>query len=171
MLKPHAIVDLSQVDRALADTELRAKRMAPAFRELRPLLRRDQRDHAKGEQGSDGKWPARSPLTEARRKAKSRASRTTRALRTIALGRFARRSTPRKILGRLPGAVVYTVGELFARATSRAKKIGPAHQFGLRVGRRLAVRLHAREFLWLSDKLLDASKQVLAKFVVKGWRR
>jgi phage gpG-like protein len=163
-----AYIDLTEVDRALADLEARAKRLAPAFRELRKPLRLDQRDHARGEMGPGGKWPARSPLTEERRRAKNRRVRLTKAMQTIAPKKLRRRSTPNRLLGRLPAAVIYKSGELFVRATSRVAWSG-VHQEGGSVGR--GSRIPARPFLWLSDAIIDKAKETLAAFVVKGWTR
>lgn len=162
-------LDLGEVDRAIETVETRAKRLGPAFRELRKPFRADQASHAKSEEGPNGKWPARSPLTEARRRARNRGVRQTKAMKTIALRKATKRSTPKRLLGRLPGAVAYKVGELFIRATSFAKKIGGAHQQGATVGR--GVRLPKREFLWPSAKLLDTAFDVLGKYVVKGWKK
>lgn len=162
-------VDLTEVDTALADVDVRSKRMAPAFRELRAPMRRDQAAHAKQQEGPNGAWPPRSPLTEARRRARNRRRRVTKAMITIGIAsNKKKRSTPKRILGRLPRAVVYTIGDLFLRATSRVPWSG-AHQDGGRVGR--GVKLPARPFLWLSDVLINATKDVLGKYVLKGWNR
>lgn len=150
----------------LADLEQRAKRLGPAFRELRKPFRSDQVGHARGEEGPGGKWPARSPLTEARRLARNRNVRTTKAMKAVLLRKPTKRSTPKRILGRLPSAVVYTVGELFIRATSRAK-FGGAHQKGATVGR--GSRVPQRMFLWLSDGLRAKARELLAEHVMKGW--
>jgi phage gpG-like protein len=152
----------------LADVELRAKRLGPAFRELRKPFRTDQSGHARGEEGPSGKWPARSPLTEARRRQRNRSVRQTKAMKTIALRKPTKRSTPKRLLGRLPGAVTYKIGEMFIRATSRAS-FGGAHQFGGTVGR--GVKLPQRMFLWLSDKLRTTAADVLGNYVVKGWKK
>jgi len=167
-LQTDVAFDSTEVDAALGDLELRGKRLAPAFRELRKPLRADQRDHAKAQSGPDSSWPPRSPMTEKRRLAHNRAVRTTKAMKTIAIGKSKRRSTPKKILGRLPAAIVMTVGELFVRATSRVPWSG-AHQKGGRVGH--GARLPARPFLWLSDRVVNTATFVLSEYVVKGWKR
>lgn len=161
-------IDLTKVDDAMADVEQRGKRLYPAFRELRRPLRLDQRDHAHKEEGPSGSWPPRSPFTEARRKSRNRGVRRTRAMRTIAIGKSARRSSPRAILGRIPKAVLYTVGALFIRGRSRVAW-SAAHQRGLRVGR--GVTLPARPFLWLSETIVNTARDVIGAFVVKGWKR
>jgi len=163
-------VDLTELDRALADVEVRGKRMGPAFRALRRPLRQDQRSHARSEEGPDGAWPTRSPLTEARRVARNRRVRITKAMRTIAPRRFAPRSTPKQLLGRLPAAMVVVVGELFVRATSRVPWAG-IHQEGGSAGHGRRVRIPKRLFLWLSDKFLEETRAVLAAHIVKGWKR
>lgn len=160
--------DLSELDAALADTETRAKRLGPAFRELRKPMAADQRRHAKEERGPDTGWPPRSPLTEAKRRARNRGVRRTKAMRTIAIGKFRRRSTPKRILGRLPGAMVIEVGELFIRVSSRVPW-AISHMLGLRVGR--GAKLPQRRFYWLSDALIGAARDKLGAFVVKGMKR
>lgn len=163
-----ASMDVTELDSALADVDSRGKRLGPAFRELRKPLRGDQREHARAQQGPSGSWPPRSPMTEARRRARNRALRTSKAMRTIMPGKHKRRSTPKRILGRLPGAIIVTAGQLFVRARSRVDWSG-VHQFGGRAGR--GVRIPARPFLWLSDALLTTARDTLADFVVKGWKR
>lgn len=164
-------VDWSEVDHALGDVELRAKRLAPAWRQLRRPMRQDQGAHAKAEEGPTGRWAPRSPLTEARRKASNRRLRVSRATRTIALGKFPRRPTPKRILGRLPGALVVTVGDLFIRASSRIPVWPGAHQQGDHVGHHRRVALPQRIFLWLGDSLLNTASSVLGQYVLKGWKR
>jgi hypothetical protein len=88
--------DLTEVDRAMADVEARAKRLAPAFRELRRPLRTDQRAHARAEEGPDGRWPPRSPFTEARRQVRNRAVRVHR-FDVLRRGEGRRRSTPKQV--------------------------------------------------------------------------
>lgn len=171
MLRADGSLDLSELDASLAEAERRAKQLRPAFRELRKPMRLDQRDHAKAQQGPDGAWAPRSPLTEARRKARNRGRRTTAAMRTVMVGRFPRRPTPKKILGRLPGAVEVVAGGLFVRASSRAYPMGGANNRGARVGRRRRVLLRARTFLWLSDDLKKKAAEVLGEHVAKGFKR
>jgi phage gpG-like protein len=161
--------DLTQVDRAMADVETRAKRLAPAFRELRRPLRFDQRAHARDEEGPDGHWPPRSPFTEARRQARNRSART-RRFYVLRRGEARRRSTPKQVLGRLPAAILVKVGELFIRATSRVAW-ARIHQYGGNAGRGRRVRIPARPFLWLSDGLLRTARDVLGNYVVKGWKK
>jgi phage gpG-like protein len=164
-----ASLDVTQVERALADVEARAKRLAPAFRELRRPLRADQRAHARAEEGPDGRWPPRSPFTEARRQVRNRAARIHRC-DVLRRGEARRRSTPKQLLGRLPAAILVKVGELYIRATSRAAWAG-IHQYGGNAGRGRRVRIPARPFLWLSDGLLRTARDVLGNYVVKGWKR
>jgi phage gpG-like protein len=164
-----ASLDVTQVERAMADVEARAKRLAPAFRELRRPLRADQRAHARDEEGPDGRWPPRSPFTEARRQARNRTVRNHR-FDVLRRGEARRRSTPKQLLGRLPAAILVKVGELYIRATSRAAWSG-IHQYGGNAGRGRRVRIPARPFLWLSDGLLRTARDVLGTYVVKGWKR
>lgn len=161
-------VDLSELDRALADLERRGKRMGPAFRELTRPLGKDLGGIARQQTGPNSRWPKRSPLTEARRLKRNRSARTTKAMRTIAPKKFRRRSVPKRILGRLPAARAITSGDLYVRATWRAAW-ALAHHLGARVGG--GVRLPARPFAWLSNQIKDKAREVLARHVMKGWSR
>ena len=163
-----AYFDLTEVDQALADVEQRGRRMAPAFRELRKPLQTDQREHARGQEGPEGRWAPRSPLTEARRRATNRRVRLTKAMKTIAPRKLKHRSIPKRVLGRLPAAVVYTTGEIFVRASSRVPWSG-VHQKGGTAGR--GSHIPQRTFLWLSAKVIETAREVLAAYVVKGWKR
>jgi phage gpG-like protein len=163
-----ANLDLTEVDRALDLVGDRGKRLLPAFRDLRRPLRSDQKEHAKGERGPNGSWPPRSPVTEARRKARNRGRRQTKAMKLIAPGKAKRRqSTPKRILGRLPAAVIYTIGDKFIRGVSRVPWSG-VHQQGGTVGR--GSRIPARPFLWLSDRMLEVARATFAKYVLKSWK-
>lgn len=95
----------------------------------------------------------------------------TKAARTIAVSPFRRRSTPKRILGRLPNAIIIESGPLYVRARSRAPAIARAQQLGLRVGRRRKVRLPARRFLWASDPLIEVARVTLGAYVVKGMKK
>lgn len=170
MIETSASINVEEVDKALRDMAERGRRLAPAFRKIRPALRRDQRDHARAQQGPDSSWAPRAAATEHARRRKNRSLRVSKAMRQVMLKPITRRrATPAKVLGRLPLATIYTVSPLFARATSRSLYPGGANQHGGRVGRRRRVRLPARPFLWLSDALLDASKRIIAEHIVAGW--
>lgn len=170
MITTGANFELEELDRAIADVETRAKRLAPAFRELRRPLRQDQRAHARSAQSPEGSWPPRSPMTEARRTARNRRIRATKTGSTSVPSKFKRRSAPKRLLGRLPGALIVVAGELFLRATSRVPWAG-VHQYGGHAGHNNRVEIPRRPFLWLSDKLLETAQQVLGDYVVKGWKR
>lgn len=158
-------LDLSDLDRRIETAEARAKRLAPAFRDLRQPMRLDQREHAKNEAGPSAKWPPRSPMTEARRRQRNRGARTTKAMRLISVAKFRRRATPKKILGRLPSAIDIIVGSTSVTARSRVPW-SAAHMKGGRVGR--GSRLPKRVFLWLSDRLIEKAREVIAAHVMKG---
>ena len=165
-----AYVNLDEVDAAMSDIDERSKRMEPAFRKLRTPMRGDQREHAREAEGSGGKWPERAPATEERRKQHNLRVRRPKAFRTISPVKQLRRSTPKALLGRLPRAIRVTNGPLWVRATSFAN-FGYAHNRGAMVGHGRKVRLPQREFLWLSDALLDTCRDVMATYLVGGWKK
>lgn len=156
-------IDLTELDQRLADLQTRGERAAPAFKELQKPLRADQRDHSKTQQGPNGPWVPRSPLTEARRAARGRNQRANRKrLHSRAVGK----ATPKRILGKLPGAMVVTVGELFVKITSRVDWSG-AQNDGGRVGKRAT--LPERTFYWLSDKVVGIAEEIILRHVMKDW--
>lgn len=161
-----AFIDLTQVDRALADVETRAKRARPAFRELRKPLRVDQRQHAREESGPNGKWEQRATGTINRMKAHARNKRANR--KRLHPKTFKRQSMSSRILGRLPNALIVTAGDLFVRVTSRVDW-GGIHQAGGRVGKHATVP--KRVFLWLSDEIVRISRDKLLEHVLTGWKK
>lgn len=168
MANVEATVDLAELDQALADVEQRGRRMGPAFRELRKPLRTDLRMIARQQTGPSQPWAPRSPLTESRRVPRNRRARTSKAMRTIALKTFRRRTTPKKILGRLPAAFAVLAGALYVRARWRVDW-ADAHRSGRRVGH--GVKLPKRDFAWLSNQIIDKARAVFAKHIVAGWKR
>jgi phage gpG-like protein len=160
--------DVGEIDRAFDDVELRARRMGPAFRELRKPMRGDQREHARRAEGPGGHWPARAPATEERRLRRNRRLRIPKALRLISPVKTQRRSTPAAILGRLPRALRIDSGELWVRATSRAT-FGGSHNEGAMVGRRRSVKLPRREFVWVSDEFIAKCEFVFLSHLVQDW--
>lgn len=168
---PVANVDnLAEIDDAFSDVIERARRLRPAFVALRKPLRGDQREHAKEAKGPDGAWPARSPVTEARRRMRNRRIRQTKAMRTISPRPSKRRSSPKALLGRLPRAMIVTLGDLFIRATSRASWSG-SHNKGDKVGHGRKVELPRRTFMYLSNTILRIATEVIAGHLVKDWKR
>lgn len=136
-----ARVDLSWVERAL--TGLRNPDLRPAWKAAKKPLRADQRDHAKRREGPGGAWPARSPLTQARRSTGS-----------------GKRKRARKLLGKLPSALTAKHTRTSVSVMSRSKW-SAVHQEGGTAGN--GARIPARPFLWASDKLLETVAGILSK--------
>lgn len=137
-----ARVDLSWVEKALA--ALRRPDLRKAWQESKKPLRADQRNHAKRQEGPSGSWPERSPLTTARR----------------GTGSSSKRRRPRKLLGRLPGALTSKATRSGVSIISRAKWSG-IHQEGGTAGN--GARIPARPFLWASQEALDAVGFVISR--------
>lgn len=158
------------VDKAFEEVEVRARALSPAFREIRPRLMADQREHYRDEQGPDGKWAPRAAATEAKRRQVNRRKRAS-IKRRKALGLTSRRRTvPKHLLGRLPKALLTTTDDLSVKISSRVKgRAASANQYGGLVGRRHRAKLKARPFLWPSAKVLNEARAILAKHVVKNW--
>lgn len=165
MIVTVANVDLSKLDRFIADTRERARQLRPVFSELRKPMRLDQRDHAKEQAGPDGKWPARAAVTEERRLRRSRARRRGKAARLIAIGPL-RRNSAKRLLARLPGSDRMIVGDLFLRQQSRVPW-SEAHQAGDNVGHGGRVRLPRRVYKWMSERFLDLVVDSILRHVTK----
>lgn len=136
----HAVVNLgvwNSIENALRRPDLRK-----AFGKARKPTRGDQKDHRLKQVGSEGPWAPRAASTMAKRSSPSR-----------------RRA--RKLLGRLPNALILTATRQSIVARSRVKW-SLAHQRGGIVGH--GARLPAREFLWPSDSLLLK----VARIIVAG---
>lgn len=123
------------------------------FREARGPARFDQNHHDRKEEGPDGHWPALHPSTIARYAKLARSKR--------------RRSKPRKLLGRLPKALISIVTSQSLIVRSRVPWAS-AHQNGAIVGR--GARLPRRQFLWISDWLVTRTAQLFREALLKAWR-
>lgn len=141
-------IDLGEVERSFDAMKRRGRELGQAFRVLKPEMRADQRDHAARREGPEGSWPPLAQSTLAKR---------------ASLGRLRRRP-----LGRLTSAVTYTASKDGVVARSRVPWSG-AHQEGAVVGR--GSRLPARPFLWLSDRLIERAKEILARVVTDAFGR
>lgn len=128
------------LERALDELARRAE--DDWFRAVAPIARADQRDHAKRQEGPEGKWDKRAPATRGGRR--------------------------RRVLGRLPGAIKVTVHPDAVTITSRVAWSG-AHQDGDRVGH--GAQLPERPFLWWSEAFLEDAEEAALRYITKAWGR
>jgi hypothetical protein len=98
-------VDLEEVEGALRGMAAEGQNLAPAFRQLRAPLQRDQREHARRQEGPDGKW----------------APRAARTLAALAADRRAGRPGRQRVLRKLPAAVAFAAGRTMVAAVSRVR--------------------------------------------------
>lgn len=132
-----ATFDLGFMDRirnTLARPDLR-----PAWKEARPILRADLKEHAKKGEGPGGAWPARSSSTRIRSKSGRRA---------------------RRMLGRLPSSVRAKADRSRLVFRWRAPW-SSVHQDGGTAGH--GARIPARPFAWITDRALEATAKIVAK--------
>lgn len=141
-----ATVDLGDVDTGLVAIERRAHALGPVMQSLKKPLRDDQTNHKRAQSGPSGAWPARSPETIARAHGK--------------------RKLPRAILGRLPAATSYKATPTAVTGTSKVRWSG-AHQDGDVVGH--GARLPAREYLYISDEMLELASNEVATALVNAF--
>jgi phage gpG-like protein len=141
---PQARVNLGFLDRArVAWSRLDLR---PAWKDARPVLRADQREHAKKQAGPEGAWPARSSSTRVRSGNRRRA---------------------RKMLGRLPTSVSMR-GERQRMIMRSPVAWSGAHQEGDRVGH--GARIPARPFVYVSDRALEVVAGFVAVLAAKVFR-
>lgn len=152
MTEPLVRADISRVEAALKRMARFGRDLTPVLRDARKPVLRDQMDHRKRQEGPDGKWPARSPFTKERLKAKARAAGRKRA---------------GKLLGKLPTALKLTIEPRRLQVISRVPWSG-THQDGHgRVGR--APSLPRRQFLWISPKLLGEVRDIILSHAAHAW--
>lgn len=150
-LKLRLELDARPVLAGFDDMRRASRELGSVFREIRPVMRADQKDHASKAAGPDGKWAPRAASTLGRMSRGSRRFKGTR-----------RRKLSRRPLGRLVTAVTYSASKAGVFATSRVAWSN-VHQEGGRVGR--GARLPARPFLWISDSLADTAARAIAEHV------
>lgn len=154
MIDVDARIDSEQVQRALGRMARFGRDLSPVLREVRRPFVRDQVEHRQQQEGPDGKWPARSPFTIARAKARSRAGGRKRGARG-------------RTLGKLPLAFKVEVSRRRLAIVSRVRWSG-VHQEGAgRVGR--APRIPQRQFFWLSRKLMTEVADVIIAHAQKAF--
>lgn len=141
-----ATIDIGDVEKGLEAMERRARALGPAFVELKTPLRLDQRDHAKKRQGPESIWAPRAQSTVAR----------------LATGGH----RPKRLLGKLPGAVTYSADATGVRGVSRARW-SAAQAEGASVGH--GARLPSRPFLWISDDMFAKAENVLGAALVRAY--
>lgn len=139
-----AAVDVREVDRAIDEMLDAGHKLGPAFRKAKPVMRLDQRDHAKKQMGPGGRWPARAKSTA--RKLRSKGKRP-------------------RLLGKLPISTTYVATKTGVRGLSRVSWSN-AHNQGARVGRGSV--LPKREYLWISDDLLTKVTAIFSEHIVEG---
>lgn len=122
---------------------------------LKQPVRADQKEHAKRQEGPDGRWPSRAASTVAkRRRLKSR--------RLV-------RGPNRKLLNTLPRRTV-TVKATGSKvyALSKVPWAG-VHQHGGRAGRGAVIP--ARKFLWFSDDFYTEANGIICDRLQRAWSR
>lgn len=136
-----ARVDLGFLDRARA--LLTRPDLRPAWREVRKPFRADLADHRKRREGPDGPWAPRASSTKTRTSGRKRA---------------------RRLLGRLPTAIVVKTDRGKLTATSRVRW-SAIHQDGGRAGH--GARIPARTFLWASERFLELAGGAVARRIAR----
>lgn len=144
-MQVHAKIDLTDVERGF--TAMARVSYAKVFRELRPAMKQDTRDHVKARSGPDGGWPPRAAATMAR------------------LRRSKRRTRP---MGRLPSIVSYRASARGLVGQHRLLWSG-VQSYGGVVGN--GAKLPARPFLWMSDEFLAEANKLTRDAVLAAYGR
>lgn len=151
MIGIKATVKLHGLEAALRRLNTMEKKAA--FREVGAHARQDQALHDAKHEGPDGPWPALHPSTVARYAKMAKAKRG--------------KARARKLLGRLPRALKTVITGSSIRIVSRVKWAF-VHQAGGRAGR--GARIPRRQFLWISDRLMQRSSRVFQQHLLKAWK-
>lgn len=151
MIGIRATVKLNGIEAAMRRLTTFEKKAA--FREVGMHARQDQTLHDVKHEGPDGPWPALHPSTVARYAKAAKAKRG--------------RARARKLLGRLPKALQTIITGSSLKVRSRVKWAF-VHQAGGRAGR--GARIPRRQFLWISDRLMQRSSRVFQEHLLKAWR-
>lgn len=140
------VVELGDVDKGLAAMERRARELGPVMKSLVKPLRDDQRNHKRAQSGPDHGWAPRSAATVA--------------------AAHGKRKLARSILGRLPSATSYKTTPTSVTGTSKVAW-SLAQQEGGRVGH--GAQLPAREFLWISDEMMELADHEITGVMIKAF--
>lgn len=128
-----------------------------AFRELARPLRNDQTNHARAQEGSDGKWEPRQFRVRRSGRRKGRLIRP--------------KGRSRKILGRLPRSYRMQVSRRAMVVFSRAPW-SAVHQDGGVVGNnQTRAKIPRREFLYASDEFMDQAIRHVGGRLLYAWNR
>ena len=118
--------------------------LRPAWKDARPVLRADQKDHARKQEGPEGPWAPRSSSTRVRA--------------------GTRRKRARRLLGRLPTSVAMKGDRQRLLMRSPVRWSGAQHE-GDRVGH--GAMIPARPFVYVTQRALEAVAGVVVRAVAK----
>lgn len=135
-------VDLKGVQQMLNEIRARGVRPAAVLSTFRGPARKDQMDHGRSSQGSEGPWQPRA-IGKASKKKRAKMRR-------------------RRLLGRLSSAVNTSVRGNTLVVESQIKWAA-IHQFGGTAGR--GAHIPAREFLWWSQDVLAYFRKQIADYI------
>jgi hypothetical protein len=121
--------------------------LGKAFKQIRPEMKVDQRDHAKAKEGPEAAWPPRAASTLEKLKANGKRSR--------------------RPLGRLLSAIEYRATAKGVTGTSKIKW-SSVFITGGTVGR--GSKLPARPFLWISNSLLMKAGEILKAHLLERFK-
>ena len=149
--------DRKDVERGLR-AMARAGKSRAGLQALKEPMKQDQRDHAKAQEGPEGKWAPRAPSSVERAK-KGRGAGSKRRMR----------GPNRKLLASLPRRTIQV--KVQARRIIAVSKVPWAgvHQHGGRAGKGSVIP--ARPFLWLSQEFLEKAQAMLLARVAQAWSR
>lgn len=146
----------------LEGMQKRAREMSALFRRIAPLLKADQAEHARREEGPGGGWqPRASPKNE-------RKVNVFREVKKRKGGLTARYFTVDGLLGALPEILQVRAVGFSAYAKSPIRWAG-AHQHGATVGR--GAKIPARPFVWVSPELQAKAVEMIQKWLADGVRK
>lgn len=160
----------AEVQRGIDAMRGRGHLLGVVFRELRPALRLDLKEHAKFHAGPDGNWPARAGSTMAKIEKRAAKVGRTRTRKTKDGTRIRTRNVTRmqNALGSLPGSVRTKANARALIAESPVSWAGIQNEGGI-AGHRSAIP--ARPFVFFSEPFLGLAEREIGRFVFFGWEK
>lgn len=131
--------DLEELFEGYDEMSAAGRDLRPVWREVKPLVREDVRDHFKTREGPDDTWPPRDKASRGQR---------------------------RMLLGRLRTAWSFEIFPRLLRIVSKVPWSG-VHQDGGRAGH--GASIPQRVHMYFSEKFLDVLVDRLAEHLVRRW--
>lgn len=158
-------VELEDVLGGLTAMQAAGRDLRPVFKELRPLVRADLKQHFADEAAPESAWPGPSRATLEKILAK-RGSMSKKGKGLLRRGARRLERAMKNPLGRLKSAWAFSVGPRFLEARSKAPWSG-VHQEGGTAGH--GAHIPQRTFAWFSEALIERFVDLTRAHLEAAW--